>query len=138
MKEEENNGDGPVGEQITWSTQAYKISYIRPCFTDKSKKMAEARFSESVADSKEMCELLMNSRQFDNVTYSEKLGIARIEWMGKTITIFNTGEITVRSAESIEDVKSTIDKIYGILSRLMVKKEPEKKDRKYKPGEVEM
>jgi len=126
-----------VGEQITWENPNYRINFVKPCLTDKKKKMADAKLIDFQMNAKDMCELLINSRQFDNVNFSENLGVARIEWMGKTITLFNTGEITIRSAENLEDVKNTVEKICSILSRLKPAKE-KKEEEKYKPGKVEM
>ncbi len=124
-----------IGEEIEVKTPEYRINFIRPCLTDRKKKMADAKLLGMGIDPKDMVELLMNCRQFDNVSYSEKLGVARIEWQGKTIMVFNTGEITIRSAESIEDVKNTVERICSILSRLKPAGKAEEKSRQYRPGE---
>jgi len=95
-----------------------KVTYIRPCVTDAGKVSAETRLvsrgrtsSELLSDffdSARLCWLLSISRIFSKVKCSEKLGIAKMEFEGKTIVVSKGGRINIRTAEDKEDALRTV------------------------------
>ncbi|MFQ5887614.1 MAG: (Fe-S)-binding protein [Candidatus Hydrothermarchaeales archaeon] len=106
-------------------TRSEKVTYIRPCTTERGKVTATARFVPPFVERKELkygfydpfvlCGLLKSYRPFEDVKCSEKLGIARITYDGKSILLFGNGQIKVRKARDKEDVQATID----LISRIM-------------------
>lgn len=92
-------------------------TYLRPCTTEAGKISAETHLSHSSEesggstleffDSARLCWTLNNSKIFNRVKCSEKLGIAKMEINGKTIVISKGGRINVRKAENEEDALRT-------------------------------
>jgi len=102
------------GEEIILKTRGYKIDIIKPCTTDRKKKMAEGVI-EKLPNIKDVSEVLVNSKQFDKVVFSPKLGVIKVRLGRKNIVIFDTGRVIIRYAENIDDVKNIIEKIYKII-----------------------
>lgn len=93
------------------------ITYLRPCMTEAGKISAETHLaprSEKSADSTSaffdsarLCWALNSSQIFNRAKCSEKLGIAKLDFNGKTIVISKGGRINVRRAEDEQDALRT-------------------------------
>lgn len=109
---------------VRMPTRSEKVTLIRPCTTESGKVTATARL---VLPSSEkelkygffdpfiLCGLLNNYRSFEDIKCSEKMGIARIDYDGKSILVFGNGKIKVRKARDTEDVHATINHISKIM-----------------------
>lgn len=95
------------------------ITYIHPCVSEAGRVMAEARLTKGPEgevknlkygffDPYMMCYTLKNCGFFTDVKCSTKLGVAKIEYDGKTIIINHKGKIDVRRARDKEDALTTI------------------------------
>jgi len=92
------------------------MTYIRPCVTEAGKISAETHLgsardgsesSSDFLDSSKLCWLLNLSQIFSGVKCSQNLGIAKIEFNGKTVVVSKGGRINVRTAENKEDALET-------------------------------
>jgi hypothetical protein len=92
------------------------MTYIRPCVTEAGKVSAETHLVPGVEDkessygfldSSKLCWLLNLSEVFSSIKCSQNLGIAKMEFAGKTIVVSKAGRINIRTAESEEDALKT-------------------------------
>jgi len=94
---------------------SFGITYIRPCVTDAGKVSAETHLAENengsespgLLDSLGLCWLLNLSEVFTHVKCSENLGIAKMDFNGKTVVVSKGGRINVRTAEDRQDALET-------------------------------
>jgi len=94
---------------------SFGVTYIRPCVTDVGKVSAEThlagdeRGSESLSflESSKLCWLLNLSEVFTRVKCSENLGIAKMEFNGKTVVVSKGGRINIRTADDRKDALET-------------------------------
>lgn len=89
------------GETTAIKTKDFSLSCIRPCGTEGGKVMAEARLSIPKMENRRMFQLLR--KRFPRVRQSSEIGAARLEWKGRAVIVFDTGEVYIRKAEDRED-----------------------------------
>jgi len=109
---------------IRMPTHSEKVTLIRPCTTENGKVTATAQLILPTNDKElkygffdpfALCDVLNNYRSFDDIKCSEKMGIARIDYDGKSILVFGNGKIKVRKARDKEDVLASINLISKIM-----------------------
>ncbi len=99
-----------TGETVFHKTKKYSIHTIRPCRRDASKIMAEAKLRLKKPIS--MSELKAHLRKkFKKVQYAPNIRAARIDWEGKIIILFDSGEMYVREAKNERDILETVQMI---------------------------
>ena len=84
----------------------------KPCMTEDGKIIATARLGKHIEISRSY-ELLR--AKFADAKCSEKLGIIKINYMGKTVMVFRNGKISIRKAEDENDAIETIKKVTEVL-----------------------
>lgn len=104
------------GETLILKSKSYDVQFIRPCETDKGKKMADIQLKiPKPWDMEELFSTLKDN--FLSVKYSEKLGTAKAEYAGKVLIFNLEGKVTVQKAENEEDVAKTaayLAEIFGL------------------------
>jgi ArsR family metal-binding transcriptional regulator len=101
------------------------VTYIHPCISESGKVAAdvkvtrgpegEIRLEYGFYDPLLMCYFLQNAGIFKRVRCSPKLGVARVDWEGKTIMIFDSGRISIRRAKDREDVLRSLKFVSRVL-----------------------
>ena len=101
------------GETVDIKSKEFSISCIKPCGTEEGKVMAEAKLNIPRIGHKRMFELLR--KRFPRVKQSSDIKAARLEWKGRVVVVFDSGEVYIRKAEDREDAISIVKLLYGIL-----------------------
>ena len=104
------------GETLTISKvrEGYRLTYIKPCVTDKSRKMAEVMLGlGSPVDPEFMFSRL--KAIYPDLGCSKELGLARIKNDGMTLMVFSNGRIIVREAKSEADILRHVTEIANAL-----------------------
>ncbi|MFH1445356.1 MAG: hypothetical protein ABIF08_02650 [Nanoarchaeota archaeon] len=102
------------GESLLIKSKDYEISFIKPCATTRKKILAEVMLKHGFKP-RALCELISKSKIAKYAKCSEDLGVARIEWEGKTIIVFASGEVSIRRADDKKDAIKTANFIKDIL-----------------------
>ena len=98
--------DETDGETLILKSQLFEVMFIKPCETDKGKKMAEIQLKiPKPWDLDELCASLRDN--FLDVKCSQELGTAKAAYAGKTLIFNLEGKVTVQKAENEEDVAKT-------------------------------
>lgn len=110
---------------VRMPTKSERVTYIRPCTTERGKVTATARLGLALEEGPElrygfidpvlMCPLLERYGAFEDVKCSPRLGIARIVYDGKSIMLFQNGKIKVRKARDKKDAMANIELMSKIL-----------------------
>ena len=98
------------GESVYHKTKDYCIHAIRPCRTDNKKIMGEAKLNLTEPLTIHEMRILLG-RKFKKVQYAPHIRAARIDWKGKVIILFDSGEIYVREADNERDILETVQVI---------------------------
>ncbi len=93
----------------------FRLRYIRPCMTDRQKRMAEVILNTGKMDPCSMCDIL--SSHFTSVGCSPELGIARVQEGEKIIMVFDSGKVVIRQARDEEDILMTAERLADIFLR---------------------
>jgi TATA-box binding protein (TBP) (component of TFIID and TFIIIB) len=101
------------GEVVTIIKPGYKINFIKPCVTERGKKMAEAFLNVKKLNMDMLFETA--KKAFSSVKYSKELGLIRITFNKKAVLIFDSGKVVIRRAENERDVIETVEKIAGLI-----------------------
>ena len=87
------------------------LAYIQPCAAEVGKVMLESDITKllrtthrEIIDFDVLCDILNTYKiRFSEMQCSLTLGVGRIKWRGKTISIFKKGKIKIREALNRED-----------------------------------
>lgn len=106
-----------VGDLLRVRKEA--LLYVRPCASERGKLMADLELTKDsdsqFIDPKALCSLLeIHRRRFSEMKCSEKLGVAKLKWGGKEISIFKNGKLKVQQAMDREEIL----RVAGSISRL--------------------
>ncbi|MFQ5974862.1 MAG: (Fe-S)-binding protein [Candidatus Hydrothermarchaeales archaeon] len=111
--------------KVRMPTSSEKVTYVRPCTTESGKVTATAHLMLPFVEGNELkyglfdpfvlCDFLKNYQPFEDIRCSEKMGIARITYNGKSILLYRNGKIKVRKAKDKDDIFATIN----LISRIM-------------------
>jgi len=96
------------------------VLYVQPCASERGKLMADIELTKDVdshfIDPKTLCSLLeIHRRRFAEMRCSEKLGVAKLRWGGRDISVFKNGKIKIQLAIDREEIL----KIASSVSRLV-------------------
>lgn len=84
------------------------VLYVQPCTSERGKLMAdiELRSGETECiDSGTLCTLLeIHRRRFSELKCSRNLGVAKLRWKGREISIFKNGKIKIQRALNREEI----------------------------------
>lgn len=112
-----------VKSELRPDTVVEKGIVIHPCTTERGKIMVDTRFSsgelgqvEKFFDFSSLCSILDAYKdRFQETKCSPSLGIARVEWKGKAISIFRNGRVKIRRVVDEEDAKRTVKFLASVL-----------------------
>jgi len=84
------------------------VLYVQPCTSERGKLMAdiELRSGETECiDSGTLCTLLeIHRRRFSELKCSRDLGVAKLRWKGREVSIFKNGKIKIQRALNREEI----------------------------------
>ncbi len=98
------------------------IMYVQPCASERGKLMADIEFSKNLDaeffDTKVLCSLLeTHRRRFAELKCSPSLGVAKVKWKGREMSIFKNGKLKIQRAPTREEIvriaNSTARLIWG-------------------------
>lgn len=112
-----------VKTELRPDTVVEKGIVIHPCTTERGKIMVDTRFSsgglgqvERFFDFPSLCSILDAYKdRFQETRCSPSLGIARVEWKGKAISIFRNGRVKIRRVVDGKDAKRTVRFLASVL-----------------------
>ena len=95
------------------------ILYVQPCAAERGKLMADVELREATAqfiDPPTLCSLLgIHRRRFAELKCSPSLGVAKLKWKGREISIFKNGKLKIQRALDRDEIL----KIANEVSRLI-------------------
>ena len=101
------------GESVTLTRRGgYTIHYIKPCTMERGKVMAKVKLAHPAKD---MFERLAKAG-FDDLKAFPDLGIANLRFRGMHIIVFSSGEISIRTARSREDIFEAAELLAKLLA----------------------
>lgn len=84
------------------------VLYVQPCTSERGKLMADIEFRSGETeciDSGTLCALLeIHRRRFSELKCSRNLGVAKLRWKGREISIFKNGKIKIQRALDREEI----------------------------------
>jgi len=85
------------------------VLYVKPCTSEHGKLMADIELTKDqdsrFMDPKTLCSLLeIHKRRFAEMRCSEKLGVAKLKWSGKEISIFKNGKLKIQQAADRDEI----------------------------------
>lgn len=84
------------------------VLYVQPCTSERGKLMADIELRSGdteCIDSKTLCALLeIHRRRFSELKCSRNLGVAKLMWKGREISIFKNGKIKIQRALNREEI----------------------------------
>ncbi len=98
------------------------IMYVQPCASERGKLMADIEFSKNLDaqffDTNVLCSLLeTHRRRFAELKCSPSLGVAKVKWKGREMSIFKNGKLKIQRAPTREEIakiaNSTARLIWG-------------------------
>lgn len=103
------------GETVVLKSSDYTLTYLKPCVTERGKKLARVRMKVT-PDLKSLKENLEG--EAEEIGLSPDLGLLKFTFQGKKILMFRTGKVVIRKAEDRKDVMETVswlvEKIKGV------------------------
>ena len=96
------------------------VLYVKPCTSERGKLMADIELTKDpdslFMDPKTLCSLLeIHRRRFAEMRCSEKLGVAKLRWGGREISIFKNGKLKIQQAIDRDEIM----RIANSMSRLI-------------------
>jgi len=97
------------------------ILYVQPCASERGKLMADVELRGGATEfinPDKLCSLLeIHRRRFAELKCSSSLGVAKLKWRGKEISIFKNGKLKIQRALDREEImkiaNSTARLIWG-------------------------
>lgn len=85
------------------------ILYVQPCASERGKLMADIELSKDIDkdffDTKTLCWLLeIHRRRFSELKCSPSLGVAKVKWKGREMSVFRNGKLKIQRAPSREEI----------------------------------
>lgn len=96
------------------------VLYVQPCASERGKLMADIELTDEpdaqFFDPETLCLLLeIHRRRFAELRCSAKLGVAKIKWGGRGISVFRNGKLKIQQAIDRDDIM----RIANSVSRLI-------------------
>ena len=98
-------------ETLELKRRTYRLLFIKPCMSDRTKKMAEARLAQLPVLSGDI------SLPGYCSSYSAELQLLRLTKGKKSLLVFHTGAVSIRNAEDERDVIETMDRLVAALKK---------------------
>lgn len=86
------------------------VLYVQPCVSEKGKLMADVELKREEAraqllDSQTLCSLLeIHRRRFSELKCSPNVGVAKLKWKGREVSIFKNGKLKIQRALDKEEI----------------------------------
>lgn len=85
------------------------LLYVQPCTSERGKLMADIELTKEIdsrfLDPRKLCSLLrVHRHRFADLRCSENLGVAKLRWGGRDISIFRNGKIKIQQATDREEI----------------------------------
>lgn len=85
------------------------LLYVQPCTSERGKLMADIELTREIdsrfLDAEKLCSLLrVHRHRFADLRCSEALGVAKLRWGGRDISIFRNGKIKIQQAMDREEI----------------------------------
>lgn len=84
------------------------VLYVQPCAAERGKLMADIELqqtAEHFLDPPTLCSLLeIHRRRFAELKCSPNLGVAKLKWKGREISIFKNGKLKIQRALDREEI----------------------------------
>lgn len=84
------------------------VMYVQPCASERGKLMADIelqRAKEQFIDPQTLCSLLeIHRRRFAELKCSPNLGVAKLKWKGREISIFKNGKLKIQRALDRDEI----------------------------------
>jgi hypothetical protein len=96
------------------------VLYIQPCASERGKLMADIELSQEIDveffDPKVLCSLLeIHRKRFAELRCSSSLGVAKVKWRGRDMSVFKNGKLKIQRAPTREEIL----KMANAMSRLV-------------------
>lgn len=97
-----------VGDILKFRKEA--VLYVQPCVSEKGKLMADIELKREevgtqALDPATLCSLLeIHRRRFSYLKCSPKLGVAKLVWKGREISIFKNSKLKIQRAIDKEEI----------------------------------
>lgn len=85
------------------------LLFVQPCTSERGKLMADIELTRETdsrfLDPEKLCSLLrIHRHRFSDLRCSENLGVAKLRWGGRDISIFRNGKIKIQQARDREEI----------------------------------
>lgn len=84
------------------------VLYVQPCASERGKLMADVELrqaTEQFIDPPTLCSLLeIHRRRFAELKCSPNLGVAKLKWKGREISIFKSGKLKIQRALDRDEI----------------------------------
>jgi len=104
----ENRNKKETGEEMTVKKKAYRLLFVEPCMSDKTKKMAEA----TVAPPPDLSLVRLPGYAAD---YAAELKLLRLTKGKLSVILFANGTISIRNAENEQHVMDIMEQLIRAL-----------------------
>lgn len=95
------------------------LLYFQPCASERGKLMADVELREETAsfiEPETLCSLLeIHRRRFAELRCSPTLGVAKIKWKGKEISIFKNGKLKIQRALDRDEILKIAKTVYRLI-----------------------
>ncbi len=96
------------------------VMYIQPCASERGKLMADVELAKEPTgqfiDPETLCSLLeIHRRRFAELKCSPSLGVAKLKWKGREISIFKNGKLKIQRALDREEILRVANSISRLI-----------------------
>jgi len=108
-----------VGDLLKVRKEA--VLYVQPCVSERGKLMADVELKREEAkaqflDPATLCSLLeIHRRRFSDLKCSPNLGVAKLKWKGREISIFKNGKLKIQRALDKEEILKVANSVARML-----------------------
>ncbi len=89
------------------------IRLSRPCIEDPTRYIAECNLGKKVSIEK-LCDIL-HSAGAKELKCSARLGVARFEFDGRNVMIYQSGRVDIRRIQSIDEARGVMEQIIYVV-----------------------
>jgi len=89
------------------------IRLSRPCIEDPTRYIAECHLGKKLVMEK-LCELL-RSRDVKELKCSVKLGVARFEFEGRSVMLYQSGRVDIRRIQDTGEAQGVLERIASLV-----------------------
>ncbi len=99
-------------ETLELKRKAYTLLFVKPCMSDKTKKMAEVRLARPGGLEERLPAVRLDGYK---ASYSAELKVLRLTRGKKSLLVFNNGTVSIRNADDEQDVLETLNVLLNAL-----------------------